>query len=49
MNDRGTNFDYLAPEQKAQLAEFFGWFEGLEPLAATKSRLTVSSLLPEPA
>jgi hypothetical protein len=49
VNDRGTNFDYLAPEQKAQLAEFFGWFEGLEPLAAQKARLTVSSLLPEPA
>lgn len=49
VNDRGTNFDYLAPEQKAQLATFFGWFAGIEPLAPTSARLTVSSLLPEPA
>ncbi len=49
VNDRGTNFDYLSPEQKAQLARFFGWFAGLEPLPSTKARLTVSSLLPEPA
>jgi len=48
VNDRGTNFDYLAPEQKAQLATFFGWFSGVEPLPANKRR-TVSSLLPEPA
>lgn len=26
VNDRGTNFDYLAPEPKAQLGVFFGWF-----------------------
>jgi len=26
VNDRGTNFDYLPPEQKAQLPAFFGWF-----------------------
>lgn len=26
VNDRGTNFDYLAPELKAQLGVFFGWF-----------------------
>ena len=24
--DRGTNFDYLAPERKAMLATFFDWF-----------------------
>ena len=24
--DRGTNFDYLPPERKAQLAVFFSWF-----------------------
>jgi hypothetical protein len=30
VNDRGTNFDYLTPEQKAQLRVYFSWFEGLE-------------------
>ncbi|MEZ4451196.1 MAG: DUF2254 family protein [Nannocystaceae bacterium] len=29
VNDRGTNFNYLTPEQKATLPTFFGWFEGL--------------------
>ncbi|HRI07684.1 MAG TPA: CerR family C-terminal domain-containing protein, partial [Nannocystaceae bacterium] len=28
--DRGSNFDYLTPDQKAQLATFFGWFEGID-------------------
>ena len=27
ITDRGVNFDYLAPERKQKLAEFFGWFE----------------------
>jgi hypothetical protein len=27
--DRGVNFDYLPPERKAKLGEFFGWFQGL--------------------
>lgn len=31
VNDRGSNFDYLAPEQKAQLEVFFGWL-GLPPV-----------------
>jgi hypothetical protein len=26
VNDRGTNFDYLTPDQKAQLPTFFGWY-----------------------
>lgn len=29
VNDRGSNFDYLTPEQKATLARFFAWFAGL--------------------
>ena len=29
VNDRGSNFDYLTPEQKATLARFFAWFDGL--------------------
>jgi hypothetical protein len=29
VNDRGTNFDYLPPEQKAMLPRFFGWFPAL--------------------
>ena len=28
--DRGSNFDYLTPDQKGQLAAFFGWFEGVD-------------------
>lgn len=31
VNDRGSNFDYLTPEQKRQLPVFFGWFPDLEP------------------
>jgi hypothetical protein len=27
ITDRGVNFDYLPPERKQKLAEFFGWFE----------------------
>lgn len=29
VNDRGVNFEYLPPEQKAVLPRFFAWFEGL--------------------
>jgi hypothetical protein len=28
--DRGSNFDYLTPEQKAQLGEFFDWIPGVD-------------------
>jgi Predicted membrane protein (DUF2254) len=49
VNDRGTNFDYLSPEQKNRLADFFGGFEGLEPLDSLRARLTTSALLPEPS
>ena len=47
VNDRGTNFDYLTPEQKEQLATFFGWFSTLADTGGSKSRRTISSLLPE--
>ncbi len=48
VNDRGTNFDYLSPQQKDQLEEFFGWFEDLDvELEAGRSRQTISSLLPQ--
>jgi len=30
VNDRGVNFEYLPPEQKAVLPRFFAWFEGLQ-------------------
>lgn len=30
VNDRGTNFNYLTPKQKAALPQFFAWFPGLE-------------------
>lgn len=49
VNDRGTNFDYLSPEQKNRLETFFGWFDGLEPINSLRSRMTTSALLPEPA
>lgn len=49
VNDRGTNFDYLAPEQKNQLETYFGWFPGLEPLASMRARKTTSSMLPPAA
>jgi hypothetical protein len=29
VNDRGGNFDYLPPERKQRLAQFFGWFGAL--------------------
>ncbi len=29
VNDRGSNFDYLTPEQKSALTHFFAWFPGL--------------------
>ncbi len=29
VNDRGSNFDYLTPEQKTALTHFFAWFPGL--------------------
>jgi hypothetical protein len=32
VNDRGSNFDYLTPDQKAKLGTFFAWFSGLEPV-----------------
>ncbi|RMH00559.1 MAG: DUF2254 domain-containing protein [Deltaproteobacteria bacterium] len=31
VNDRGTNFDYLTPQQKSRLGEFFAAFAGLQP------------------
>jgi hypothetical protein len=48
VNDRGTNFDYLTPEQKAQLPEFFSWFAALEQPEPTRPRRqTITSALPE--
>jgi hypothetical protein len=49
VNDRGTNFDYLPPEQKNQLETYFGWFPGLEPIASVRAKMTTSSMLPDPA
>jgi hypothetical protein len=30
VNDRGVNFNWLTPAQKAKLPQFFGWFEGFD-------------------
>lgn len=41
VNDRGTNFDYLSPEQKQQLRRFFGgfqWATSVEATAVSESR-----------
>jgi hypothetical protein len=35
--DRGVNFDYLPPERKQKLEEFFSWFAGLQPAAPNGS------------
>ncbi|MEZ4252550.1 MAG: DUF2254 family protein [Polyangiales bacterium] len=32
ISDRGVNFDYLEPERKEKLLEFFSWFPDLAPL-----------------
>jgi hypothetical protein len=29
ITDRGVNFDYLTPERKVKLEQFFGWFPPL--------------------
>jgi hypothetical protein len=48
VNDRGTNFDYLAPEQKEQLGIFFGWFDGFETAQRdARARATMNHLLPQ--
>jgi len=48
VNDRGTNFDYLTPEQKQQLEVFFGWFPSLADVHRTpvRSRPDRPTLLP---
>ena len=47
VNDRGSNFDYLTPEQKLELTAFFGWFPGLEGEVGRLQRPgTASTLMP---
>lgn len=47
VNDRGSNFDYLTPDQKLELAVFFGWFPDLEQEVEKLQRPgTASSLVP---
>ena len=31
--DRGRNFEYMPPRQRAQMARFFAWFDEPEGLA----------------
>jgi hypothetical protein len=38
VNDRGTNFNYLSPEQKAKLPEFFSWFPALKKTGPALAR-----------
>ena len=34
ISDRGVNFDYLSPDRKTKLREFFSWFEDLAPVTS---------------
>lgn len=36
--DRGRNFDYLPPEQKASMQRFFAWFRGADSTAAPEPK-----------
>ena len=36
--DRGVNFDYLEPERKQALEQFFSWFPATSEALATTSR-----------
>ena len=47
VNDRGTNFDYLSPEQKDMLETFFGWFSGFEIAAEEARSKRASTLIPQ--
>lgn len=38
VNDRGSNFDYLSDEQKAELPRFFAWFPALNKDAILAAR-----------
>lgn len=38
VNDRGSNFDYLSDEQKAELPRFFSWFPALNKEALQSMR-----------
>jgi hypothetical protein len=38
VNDRGSNFDYLSEEQKAELPRFFAWFPALNKEALQSMR-----------
>jgi hypothetical protein len=47
VNDRGSNFDYLTPDQKAQLPVFFGWFPALDgEVARLQQAGTASTIAP---
>jgi hypothetical protein len=37
--DRGVNFDYLPPERKEKLEQFFAWFGGLPPVRPVEPRV----------
>ena len=36
ISDRGVNFDYLSPERKEKMLEFFGWFGARLPALSTR-------------
>ncbi len=46
ISDRGVNFDYLSPERKTKLLEFFSWFEDL---AAVSTKPTVGGASNDPS
>jgi hypothetical protein len=45
VNDRGSNFDYLTPEQKEQLSGFFARFKTLQDAPEAGRHPTLSGLV----
>jgi hypothetical protein len=49
ISDRGVNFDYLPPERKKMLLEFFSWFGDMIPPRASRIGMRTSELPITPA
>jgi hypothetical protein len=50
ISDRGVNFDYLSPDRKAKMVEFFDWFGDLIPPRASMLPMRTSDFpIPVPA
>jgi len=40
--DRGRNFEYMPPKQKAAMRRFFTWFEGIDSVAMRQSQVPLA-------